>query len=90
MSPDSDDVVNGLVSNQHDALPLDTDITSPVESINDGLTRSKEITMNEENTHSEGSSPISITSDSKDVESRTHQASISSSLTYGIPNIRVC
>lgn len=90
MGPDSDDIVDGLVSNQHDAPPSDTDIMSPVESINDELTRSNASTMNEEKSHHEGSSPISISSDSKDAESRTTPTSISSSLSVGIPNIRVC
>lgn len=95
--PDSDNVIGGDVMRHEATPPLEIDDHSPVGLVNqDNPPRTKTMTMDQDNTEAEGSSPMSITTEPKDTDSSLPSTAMSSavgsysSVNYGIPNVRVC
>lgn len=93
--PDPDDIINGDVT-RHEATPRsEIDDQSPELMHHDNSPRTKTITMDQDNTEVEGSSPMSIVAEPKETDSSIPSAAMSSavgsysSVNYGIPNVRV-
>lgn len=94
--PDSDNVIGGDVMRHEATPPLEIDDHSPVGLVNqDNPPRTKTMTMDQDNTEAEGSSPMSITTEPKDTDSSLPSTAMSSavgsysSVNYGIPNVRM-
>lgn len=93
--PDPDDITDGDVT-RHEATPgSEIDGQSPELIHPDNSPRTKTITMDQDNTEVEGSSPMSIVAEPKETDSSIPSAAMSSavgsysSVNYGIPNVRV-
>ena len=94
--PDPEDVIDGDVTRHQETSPSEIEGHSPVELMNhDNSSRTKTITMDQDNTEAEGSSPMSIAAEPKETHPSIPSAAMSSavgsysSVNYGIPNIRV-
>lgn len=96
--PDPDEVIDRDVTRHQEIPPSEIEGHRPVELMNhDNSSRTKTITIDQDNTEAEGSSPISIAAaEPKETNPSIPSAAMSSavgsysSVNYGIPNVRVC
>lgn len=96
--PNPDRTANGDDSEQcrQDVHSGEQAMDDPADTVNDDATKTRTIIMEHDLVNTESLSPASVTLDSKEIESRPTPTMISSgsgsssSINYGIPNIRVC
>lgn len=91
-----EDVIDGEVTRHQETPSSEIEGHSPVELMNhDNSSRTKTISVDQDNTEAEGSSPMSIAAEPKETHPSIPSAAMSSavgsysSVNYGIPNIRV-